>query len=109
MSHDYDSLTNHSRQIGVQAPYKWNDLQETATHKEGIRIAGAASVFTRAYYHMGRWDSAEEENWVAEWFLWHSFRYRDNRCNKTAAQKPPDSHTASGDSQGRVTLREFLL
>ena len=39
-----------------------------------------------------------EENWVTEWFLWHSFRFRDNRNNKTATQQPTDRHAAaSGD------------
>ncbi|KAF1977496.1 hypothetical protein BU23DRAFT_412614, partial [Bimuria novae-zelandiae CBS 107.79] len=63
----------------VQPPYRWDDLQETARHKEVFTIVNTASVLTRPYYARGRWMSAVEENWVAMWFLWHSFRFRDNR------------------------------
>ncbi|CAN9084252.1 unnamed protein product [Alternaria alternata] len=35
---------------------------------------------------MGRyWTQVNEENWVARWYLWHSFRYRDNRPRERAA------------------------
>lgn len=35
---------------------------------------------TRLYYEQGQhWSGANEENWVIRWFLWHVFRYRDNR------------------------------
>ena len=49
---------------------------------------------------MGRWRTAEEENWVAEWFLWHSFRFRDNRNNQAATQHTAGGHTSSGGGAG---------
>ena len=79
MSVNYNSLTNLSKQKAPRTPYKWDDLQETARHREILNIVNRASAYTQPYYQMGRWMSAEEENWVAEWFLWHSFRFRDNR------------------------------
>lgn len=48
------------------------------------------------YYYMGRWTAAEEENWVAEWFLWHSFRFRDNRNNQAASRHLAGGHTSVG-------------
>ncbi|KAK7178468.1 hypothetical protein PSPO01_15487 [Paraphaeosphaeria sporulosa] len=100
LSHDYNSLTNYSRQKGVRAPYKWDDLQETARHKETMNIARTASAYTRPYYQMGQWMSAVEENWVAEWFLWHSFRYRDNRNYETCAEHLVGGHTTEGGGSG---------
>jgi len=36
-----------------------------------------ASDETRKCYDMGRYQTmVNEENWVARWYLWHSFRYR---------------------------------
>jgi phage baseplate assembly protein gpV len=46
-----------------------------------------ASVDTGPYYKKGRWQTAVEENWVTEWFLWHSFRFRDNRNHQLAVQE----------------------
>ncbi|KAF1952519.1 hypothetical protein CC80DRAFT_377541, partial [Byssothecium circinans] len=63
-----------------QTPYKWDELQETARHAEILNIVATAGRYTRPYYAMGRYvRGSEQENWVAQWFLWHCFRYRDNR------------------------------
>lgn len=102
LSGDYNSLTRLSKKEGARAPYKWDDLSETARHREILHIVQAASVYTRPYYQMGRWMTTEEENWVAEWFLWHSFRFRDNRNTQAASQYSASNHaTASAvPSQG---------
>ncbi|KAF2178356.1 hypothetical protein K469DRAFT_600197 [Zopfia rhizophila CBS 207.26] len=64
-------------------PYKWDQLSETAKHREILDIVRAASPQTRRYYDMGRYiTQVNEENWVVRWYLWHSFRYRDNRDNR---------------------------
>ncbi|KAF2449286.1 hypothetical protein P171DRAFT_189453 [Karstenula rhodostoma CBS 690.94] len=101
LSGDYNSLTKYSKKHGVRAPYKWDDLSETARHKEILNIVRTASVCTRPYYQMGRWMTAEEENWVAEWFLWHSFRFRDNRNNQAAAQHSTGDQTTASSGPGQ--------
>lgn len=102
LSGDYNSLTKQSMKEGARAPYKWDDLSETARHREILNIVRMASVYTWPYYQVGRWTTAEEENWVAEWFLWHSFRFRDNRNNQAAGQHSTGGHTTarSGPVQG---------
>lgn len=70
----------------VQQPYRWDQLSETAKHQEILYIANVSSAYTRPYFDKGRYSThVNEENWVARWFLWHSFRYRDNRDNKAQA------------------------
>ncbi|KAF2786814.1 hypothetical protein K505DRAFT_289042 [Melanomma pulvis-pyrius CBS 109.77] len=81
------NLTPQSRvDTRVQQPYRWDQLSETAKHREILYIVNVASASTRPYFDRGRYNThVNEENWVARWFLWHSFRYRDNRDHKAQA------------------------
>ncbi|OCL10337.1 hypothetical protein AOQ84DRAFT_337612 [Glonium stellatum] len=64
----------------IQPPYSWDNLSETARHREILNIYRSASITTRVYYDYGSYRSGpNEENWVVQWCLWHVFRYRDNR------------------------------
>ncbi|KAL5400919.1 hypothetical protein PMIN03_011972 [Paraphaeosphaeria minitans] len=101
LSGDYNSLTKISMKEGARAPYKWDDLSETARHREILNIVRTASVYTRPYYQLGRWMTTEEENWVAEWFLWHSFRFRDNRNSPAAGQHLTGGHPAASNGPGQ--------
>jgi len=94
VSNDYNNLTDHSqRDATIQAPYKWDELKETAKHKEILYIAEYAGPSTRPYFQMGRYrTNVEEENWVAQWFLWHCFRYRDNRPKAAAGGGGSNNH-----------------
>ena len=87
MSRDPANLTTYSKaDPSVKKPYKWDELSETAKHGEILRIASMASVHTKPYYELGRYSTqVNEENWVVRWYLWHSFRYRDNRDNRARA------------------------
>lgn len=62
-------------------PYKWDALSETAKHRAILDIYANAGSVVKYYYDLGRVCNSVgvEENWVIRWFLWHSFRYRDNR------------------------------
>jgi hypothetical protein len=68
-----------------------------------------ASVCTRAYYKIGRWTSTVEENWVAEWFLWHSFRFRDNQNRQASAQHTQKSTGREAAISGALNNGESLL
>lgn len=74
-----------------------------------MNIVRSASTYTAPYYQMGRWRTAEEENWVAEWFLWHSFRFRDNRNNQAVAQHSSGGHTTGGGGHGGELLLILVL
>ncbi|KAF2642694.1 hypothetical protein P280DRAFT_468009 [Massarina eburnea CBS 473.64] len=90
LSYDPQNLTTYSQSQNPPTPYKWDELQETKRHSEILKIAQAAGPYTRQYYQMGRYIRGhEEENWVAQWFLWHCFRYRDNRPRASAPAGGP--------------------
>lgn len=45
-----------------------------------LEVVKTACSLTKPYYAMGRYHTNfGEENWVARWYLWHSFRYRSVR------------------------------
>jgi hypothetical protein len=74
----------------VRQPYKWDQLSETAKHREILNIYARASPRARHFYDKAHYRTPVrqgefiEENWAIRWFLWHSFRYRDNRDHRAA-------------------------
>lgn len=78
MSRDKQNLTDHSKlDSSITAPYKWDEISETAKHAEILTVVANAGPQTMPFYGMGRYmTNVNEENWVARWYLWHSFRYR---------------------------------
>lgn len=103
----------------MRAPYKWDEISETAKHFEILTVVNNAGPHTRPYYNLGRYvTNVNEENWVARWYLWHSFRYRlvdeldcdlaaliylrrDNRDNR--ARAAPNSSQAYDGECGNGT------
>ncbi|EMD93569.1 hypothetical protein COCC4DRAFT_132538 [Bipolaris maydis ATCC 48331] len=72
------NLTDQSKtDPSVCEPYLWDEISETAKHSCVLMVVRDACPETRPYYYMGCYRTAvNEENWVARWYLWHSFRYR---------------------------------
>lgn len=72
------NLTDQSKtDPSVCEPYRWDEISETAKHSCVLMVVRDACPETRPYYYMGCYRTAvNEENWVARWYLWHSFRYR---------------------------------
>lgn len=74
----------------VQPPYRWDQLTETAKHRELLNIYERAQPRARYFYEKAHYSTQVRqgewvhENWAIRWFLWHSFRYRDNRDNRAA-------------------------
>lgn len=97
LSEDYNALTEYSRNKRVQQPYRWDDLQETYRHRERMSIVARAGPRTRLYYQEGQYGTTVVDNWVADWFLWHSFRFRDNRTTID----PPRGVTTTHNSSAR--------
>ncbi|KAH9864241.1 hypothetical protein J1614_010175 [Plenodomus biglobosus] len=90
MSAQPHNLTQQSRaNPNVVPPYKWDELSETAKHNQILLIVAKANSQTRPYYQEGRYmTNVAEENWVARWYLWHAFRYRDNRVPRSRPAAP---------------------
>ncbi|KAF2830643.1 hypothetical protein CC86DRAFT_283755 [Ophiobolus disseminans] len=78
LSRNPHNLTDHSRaDPNIRTPYKWDEISETAKHREILTVVNNAPPHTKYYYAMGQYQTTvNEENWVARWYLWHSFRYR---------------------------------
>ncbi|KAF2036619.1 hypothetical protein EK21DRAFT_52170 [Setomelanomma holmii] len=71
------NLTDRSAVNPPRTPYKWDEISETAKHREILTVVNNAPPHTKYYYELGRYQTnVAEENWVARWYLWHSFRYR---------------------------------
>lgn len=84
----------------VQPPYSWDDIMESAKHREVMTIYHSASPLTRAYYDRGRYrDGPNEDNWIIRWCLWHVFRYRDNR-NKNRSSGLSSASAGSPSAMG---------
>ena len=83
--------------MGLQPPYRWDDLQETYRHRERMAVVAGADPVTAPYYRRGQHGTVVIDNWVANWFLWHSFRFRDNRAvSELPVVVPQDNASASG-------------
>ncbi|KAH7083232.1 hypothetical protein BKA63DRAFT_561413 [Paraphoma chrysanthemicola] len=92
------NLTEQSRQRPPREPYKWDEISETAKHREILTIVNNAPPHTRYYYEQGRYYNVNEENWVARWYLWHSFRYRDNRESRSKTTTSSENDGYAGVS-----------
>lgn len=107
LSYNPDNLNDASRaDPRTRAPYRWDQLTETAIHREILTIASTENASTRFFYNKGSWTDKVEENWVVRWYLWHSFRYRDNR-EKPRGQNA--DHPASPTYGGRSISLEKLV
>ncbi|KAH9217137.1 hypothetical protein DL95DRAFT_295787 [Leptodontidium sp. 2 PMI_412] len=98
------SHKSHLKENGKRkAPYDWSDVQERAKDDAMAMIAQGGDQFTEYFWGLG---VAEDNNpnWVAKWFLYHKFRYRDGR-NRTqrSGQKHHDKH---GSSKHKHASRE---
>jgi hypothetical protein len=75
-----------------QTAYKYDQLSESARHQEILNIYRVSRPSTRLYYEKGhirkeiRPGEYVEESRVIDWFLWHTFSYRDNRSNSSGGQ-----------------------
>jgi len=75
-----------------EPPYDWSDISERSKDEAIGYIVGQASYETSGYWALAE-PTAGCENWIAKWFLYHKFRYRDGRSRQTAkTEKKSRSH-----------------
>ncbi|CZR58297.1 uncharacterized protein PAC_08189 [Phialocephala subalpina] len=65
-------------------PYDWSDIQEKSKDEAMKAIANGGDQYTDYYWRLAG-ESDGCPNWIARWFLYHKFRYRDGR-NRTHAK-----------------------
>jgi hypothetical protein len=68
-----------------------------------------ATSRTKHFYSFGHYKERSsmgenEENWIIEWFLWHSFRYRDNRDRSGSAASAVPTPPPVGKSRSVLYL-----
>ncbi|KAH8819940.1 hypothetical protein F5884DRAFT_661813 [Xylogone sp. PMI_703] len=66
-------------------PYDWNDIAEKSKDEAIIRIAQGGNEYTSYYWNLAT-PTPDCPNWIARWFLYHKFRYRDGR-NKGKSER----------------------
>ncbi|TAQ84454.1 hypothetical protein B7494_g7221 [Chlorociboria aeruginascens] len=97
----YKELTSNKRHLKKnckrKAPYDWSDIVEKSKDEAMATIARSAQSEHTAYY----WDLAGPStddcpNWIARWFLYHKFRYRDGRNRTVCSEGCTHAHSAGG-------------
>lgn len=73
-------------------PYDWNDITEKSKYEAMLILSHSGDDHTSSF-----WERADESNsegcpnWIAKWFLYHKFRYRDRRNRNRDTEKVPSS------------------
>ncbi|CZS96188.1 hypothetical protein WAI453_009797 [Rhynchosporium graminicola] len=90
------SHKSHLKENGKRkAPFDWSDIQERAKDDAMAIIARGGNQYTEYYWNLGA-GSGNNPNWVAKWFLYHKFRYRDGRNrSQKSGEKHHDKHSGS--------------
>lgn len=87
-----------------KAPYDWSDIQERAKDDAMAMIAQRGDQYTAYYWDLGV-SRGNNPNWVAKWFLYHKFRYRDGR-NRTQKAGDKRHHKYSSSSKYKHLSRD---
>jgi len=89
VDHVYHWLTSDRKHLKENCkrkpPYDWSDIVEKAKDKAMEKIARSGDAHIRFYWDLAV-PTSECPNWIARWFLYHKFRYRDGR-NRTLGSR----------------------
>lgn len=83
-----------------KAPFDWSDIEEKWKEDAMQALASRGDQYTAYYWALG---GPPESNWVAKWFLYHKFRYRDGR--NRPRPKEGDMRHASSSKHDRTSGR----
>ncbi|RDW65015.1 hypothetical protein BP6252_10666 [Coleophoma cylindrospora] len=83
-------------------PYDWCDILEKSKDEAIERIANSGDSHTSYYWKLAV--STEDcPNWIARWFLYHKFRYRDGRNRNATRRESSRPSEKSGSKQNSST------
>ncbi|CAG8958277.1 hypothetical protein HYFRA_00000632 [Hymenoscyphus fraxineus] len=82
-------------------PYDWSDIREKSKNEAYERIAQSGDAHTSYYWNLAA-PTEDCSNWIARWFLYHKFRYRDGR-NRNSAKDDGSKSSRSKGSSSRPT------
>jgi hypothetical protein len=91
--HVYKWLTSNKHHLKNNCqrrpPYDWSDIVENSKDEAMRRIAGSGDEHTSYYWRLSGPETKECPNWIARWFLYHKFRYRDGRNRSSVKEGRP--------------------
>lgn len=97
----YKWLTSDKRHLKKNCkrkpPYDWSDIVEKSKDEAMARIAQSSDPHTSYYWNLAV-PTEDCPNWIARWFLYHKFRYRDGR-NRNPTRGEDEEHTHSSSSR----------
>ncbi|KAN0090470.1 hypothetical protein V8E51_019049, partial [Hyaloscypha variabilis] len=77
-------------------PFDWSDIKEGSKDEAMRRIAQSGNSHTQWYWRLAT-ETDDCPNWIARWFLYHKFRYRDGRNrNPTKSSGSGKHHHSHG-------------
>ncbi|PMD34927.1 hypothetical protein L207DRAFT_437196 [Hyaloscypha variabilis F] len=77
-------------------PFDWSDIKEGSKDEAMRRIAQSGNPHTQWYWRLAT-ETDDCPNWIARWFLYHKFRYRDGRNrNPTKSSGSGKHHHSHG-------------
>ncbi|KAF8847678.1 hypothetical protein BDZ45DRAFT_315030 [Acephala macrosclerotiorum] len=88
-----DNFKTNSKQ---EPPYDWGDIQERPKDDAVTAIVNGGDKYTSYYWGLAV-PSDDCPNWIAKWFLYHEFRYKDKR-NGAQAKGSKGKRPASSSS-----------
>ncbi|RDW57013.1 hypothetical protein BP6252_13931 [Coleophoma cylindrospora] len=69
---------HHLKKHCKRQPPEWSDILEKSKEEATVRLSNSGDPHT-SYYWMLAIPTEDCLNWIARWFLYHKFRYRDGR------------------------------
>lgn len=64
----------------LKPPYDWSDITEKAKYEAMALLARSGDSQTSNFWDLAASSTTDTcPNWIARWFLYHKFRYRDGR------------------------------
>jgi hypothetical protein len=94
----------------VRPPYKWDQISETAKHGEILTTIHNDTPITKHYYNVGRYRAGmNEENWLARWYLWHSFPRQESQYRQNEIAQQDEELSLPGNAQRWVISQTSLF
>lgn len=95
LTSDTQHLKKHCKR---KPPYDWSDILEKSKDEAMERISNGGDQHTSYYWNLAK-PTEDCPNWIARWFLYHKFRYRDGRNRNAARGESSRSSGKSGHKQ----------
>ncbi|RDW79832.1 hypothetical protein BP6252_04470 [Coleophoma cylindrospora] len=100
LTSDVQHLKKHCKR---NAPYSWNDMTEKSKDDAIERISGGGDLLTSYYWKLAL-PTEDCPNWIARWFLYQKFRFRDERNRTKVGRRLVNSGRSGSDKDNSMVL-----